>query len=80
LYFIIASTALASGMVPGAALSYPLGIISIMNRIVITPLSKPSLFKNAEMPQEPPQKDEDYNRGKASATQLLRAPTGRDSS
>ena len=38
LYFIIAATALASGMVPGAAFSYPLGIISIMNRIVISPI------------------------------------------
>jgi hypothetical protein len=37
LYFIIASTALGSGMVPGAAVSYPLGIISIMNRIVVSP-------------------------------------------
>src|SRR5690349_11180180 len=37
LYFIIAATALASGMVPGAAVSYPLGIISIMNRIVTPP-------------------------------------------
>src|SRR5262249_46193088 len=35
LYFIIASTALASGMVPGFAVSYPFGIISIMNRIVL---------------------------------------------
>src|SRR6266404_3136756 len=34
LYFIIAATALASGIVPGAAFSYPFGIISIMNRIV----------------------------------------------
>src|SRR5438067_441147 len=34
LYFVIAATALASGMAPGAAFSYPLGIISIMNRIV----------------------------------------------
>ena len=37
LYFIIASTALASGIVPGVALSYPFGIISIMNRIAVTP-------------------------------------------
>jgi hypothetical protein len=34
LYFIIAATASAGGMVPGAAVSYPFGIISIMNRIV----------------------------------------------
>jgi hypothetical protein len=33
LYFIIAATASAGGMVPGAAVSYPAGIISIMNRI-----------------------------------------------
>jgi hypothetical protein len=37
LYFIIAATALGSGMVPGAALSYPFGITSIMNRIVMSP-------------------------------------------
>ncbi len=30
------STALVSGMVPGVALLYPLGIISIMNRITIS--------------------------------------------
>jgi hypothetical protein len=33
LYFIIASTAFASGMVPGLAFSYPFGIINIMNRM-----------------------------------------------
>ena len=38
LYRIMAATALASGMVPGAAFSYPFGIISIMNRIVIPPV------------------------------------------
>src|SRR5437773_10665321 len=38
LYFIIASTALGSGVIPGAAFSYPLGIISIMNLIVVSPL------------------------------------------
>src|ERR1700731_2287038 len=37
LYFIIAATALASGMAPGAAFSYPLGIIRIRNRIGISP-------------------------------------------
>src|ERR1700739_1025917 len=37
LYFIMAATAFASGIVPGWAFSYPLGIISIMNRIVIAP-------------------------------------------
>src|SRR6202165_5690940 len=37
LYFIIAATALASGMAPGSAFSYPFGIISIMNRIVVSP-------------------------------------------
>src|SRR5262249_4376557 len=46
LYFIMALTASASGMVPGAAASYPLGIISIMNRILVTlsksPCSRPS--------------------------------------
>jgi hypothetical protein len=36
LYFIIASTALASGIAPGAV-SYPFGIISIMNRIEVPP-------------------------------------------
>jgi hypothetical protein len=35
LYFIMAATALASGIAPGWAFSYPLGIISIMNRIAI---------------------------------------------
>jgi hypothetical protein len=30
LYFIMAATALASGMVPAGAFSYPFGIISIM--------------------------------------------------
>src|SRR5262245_3373607 len=34
LYFIIAAIALGSGMAPGAAFSYPLGITSIINRIV----------------------------------------------
>src|SRR6267378_5330808 len=34
LYFIMAATALASGMAPGGAFSYPFGIISIMKRIV----------------------------------------------
>src|ERR1700674_3133093 len=61
LYFIIASTALASGMAPGAAFSYPLGIISIMNRMVTTPFGfcfgaeqpdglgrKPSLYRHDE--------------------------------
>src|SRR5437764_372185 len=38
LYFIIAATALASGVVPGAAFSYPFGIISIMNRIIVSPI------------------------------------------
>jgi hypothetical protein len=37
LYFIIAATASAAGMAPGSAFSYPLGIISIMNRIAATP-------------------------------------------
>src|SRR5713226_5702436 len=37
LYFIIAATALASGMAPGLAFSYPFGIISIINRIVVSP-------------------------------------------
>jgi hypothetical protein len=37
LYFIIAATALASGMAPGSAFSYPFGIISIMNRMVVSP-------------------------------------------
>src|SRR5258708_4608694 len=37
LYFIMAETALGSGMVPGSAFSYPLGIISIIKRIVISP-------------------------------------------
>jgi hypothetical protein len=35
LYFIIASTAFASGTVPGAADSYPFGIINIMKRMRI---------------------------------------------
>src|SRR5712692_9048907 len=35
LYFIMAATALASGIAPGWAFSYPLGIISIMNRIAV---------------------------------------------
>src|SRR6202140_3380941 len=35
LYLIMAATALASGMAPGWAFSYPLGIISIMNRIAV---------------------------------------------
>jgi hypothetical protein len=35
LYFIIAATASALGTVPGSAFSYPLGIISIMNRMVV---------------------------------------------
>src|SRR5258708_12671180 len=35
LYFIMAATALASGMAPGWAFSYPLGIIRIMNRIAV---------------------------------------------
>src|SRR4030081_565828 len=39
--FIIAATALVSGMVPGAAVSYPLGIISIMNRIAVSPCGFP---------------------------------------
>jgi len=40
---IIAATALASGIAPGAAVSYPLGIISIINRIVVAPCpSSPS--------------------------------------
>src|ERR1700694_518859 len=38
LYFLIAATALASGICPAVAASYPFGIISIMNRTVITPL------------------------------------------
>src|SRR5580700_3747718 len=38
LYFIIAATASALGMAPGPAFSYPLGIISIMNRMVVSPL------------------------------------------
>src|SRR5579863_2902273 len=38
LYFIIASTIFASGVASGLAFSYPLGIISIMNRIVISSL------------------------------------------
>ena len=33
LYFIIAATAAASGVVPGSARSYPLGIISSMKRM-----------------------------------------------
>jgi hypothetical protein len=33
----MAATAAASGMAPGSAVSYPLGIISIMNRIVVPP-------------------------------------------
>ena len=36
--FAAAATALASGMVPGSAFSYPFGIINIMNRIVMSPL------------------------------------------
>src|SRR5882672_7647296 len=36
LYFIIAATALASGICPAAAVSYPFGIISIMNRITVS--------------------------------------------
>ena len=35
--FIISTTRWASGMVPGTALSQPFGIISIMNRIAVTP-------------------------------------------
>src|SRR3954470_2692530 len=35
LYFIIAAPALASGSVPGFALSYPFGIMIIMNRMVL---------------------------------------------
>src|SRR5687768_7948520 len=37
LYFIIAATAFASGTVPGFALSYPFGIIIIMNRMDVSP-------------------------------------------
>ena len=33
LYFVIAATALGSGIAPGSAFSYPLGIINIINRI-----------------------------------------------
>lgn len=33
------STALALGIMPGVALSYLLGIISIMNRITISPFA-----------------------------------------
>ena len=40
LYRIMAATALASGMVPGAAFSYPFGIISIINRIVMPSCSE----------------------------------------
>jgi hypothetical protein len=36
LYFIIAATILGSGIAPAAAFSYPLGIISIMKRIVVS--------------------------------------------
>src|SRR5882762_5594223 len=67
LYFIIASTALASGMAPGAAFSYPFGIINIMNRIVISPwrlessqrddLSKPVLAEVDPEPDEDPERD-----------------------
>jgi hypothetical protein len=37
------------------------------------------LSKDPEMPQEPPQDDEDDDRGQASAAQFFRAPTGSDS-
>src|SRR5579871_4174220 len=33
LYFIMAATAAGAGVAPGAAFSYPFGIISIMNRM-----------------------------------------------
>jgi hypothetical protein len=36
LYFIIAATASAGGIVPGSAVSYPFGIISIMKRMVFS--------------------------------------------
>src|SRR6266404_7085060 len=36
LYFIIAATCSAGGTVPGAAVSYPEGIISIMNRMAFS--------------------------------------------
>ncbi len=35
LYFIMASTALGSGIVPGLACSYPFGIISNMKRTMV---------------------------------------------
>src|SRR5216117_4082310 len=37
LYFVISATISALGMAPGSAFSYPWGIISIMNRIVVPP-------------------------------------------
>jgi hypothetical protein len=40
LYFIIAFTASALGMAPASAFSYPLGIISIMNRMVVFSFSE----------------------------------------
>ena len=36
LYFIMAATEFGSGIVPGKACSYPFGMISIMNRILLS--------------------------------------------
>src|SRR2546422_134692 len=40
LYFVISATISALGMAPGSAFSYPWGIISIMNRIVVPPSTR----------------------------------------
>ena len=43
LYFVIAATISALGTAPGSAFSYPWGIISIMNRIVVPPSTRATI-------------------------------------